>query len=338
MEHTARVVARYRRPGPLVAALSLFVAALLILPLVLPPRPSAAPARQAAESFFRAWQAGDLRAARTWVAASLARARWWPHPVPPGTDVTGYSIGEPRVDLSGRVHLPVTLHFGRAGPPSAARFFQDTLWLDTPRGARLVGLRGRLEAEVTTRDDVLHWQEPGQPARPVLALADLPASARPAGGPAGVSVATGREGFGPLALVPGGRRLLLTTTGNRPLVALWDEDAGSLHALDVLYQTRALQWQTGARGRYAALVVETADGARTFLVYDLQERSLVPPRHLWTFPTQDYHHVLAGWVEEGILFDVRPRQVAPGLLKGGPAPAGRWRLDLPEGTFHPLGS
>lgn len=337
MEHTGKLT-RYRRPGPLVAALTLFVAALLVLPLVLPARPSAAPARQAAENFFRARQAGDLRAARTWVAASLARGRWWPRPDPLGTDVTGYSIGPPRVDLSGRVHLPVTLLFGRASPPYAARFFQDTLWLDTPGGARLVALRSRLEAEVTARDDVLHWQEPGQPARPVLALADLPARARPAGGPAGVSVATGREGFGPLAMVPGGRRVLLTTTGTRPLVALWDEAAGGLQVLDVLYHARALQWQTGAEGRYAALAVETADGARTFLVYDLQERAAIPPRHLWVFPTQHYHHVLAGWVEEGILFDARPRQAAPGLRDGRPASAGRWRLDLPEGTFHPAES
>ncbi|HEY8415280.1 MAG TPA: hypothetical protein VIK99_05850, partial [Thermaerobacter sp.] len=198
MEQAAKIT-RYRRPGPFVAALTLFVAALLVLPLILPARPSAAPARQAAESFFRARQAGDLQAARGWVAASLARARWWPGPHPLGTDVTGYLIGQPRVDLAGRVHLPVTLHFGRASPPYAARFFQDTLWLDTPRGARLVGVRSRLEAEVAAREDVLQWQEPGQPARPVLALADLPARARPAGGPAGVQVATGREGFGPLA-------------------------------------------------------------------------------------------------------------------------------------------
>lgn len=337
MEQAAKIT-RYRRPGPFVAALTLFVAALLVLPLILPARPSAAPARQAAESFFRARQAGDLQAARGWVAASLARARWWPGPHPLGTDVTGYLIGQPRVDLAGRVHLPVTLHFGRASPPYAARFFQDTLWLDTPRGARLVGVRSRLEAEVTAREDVLQWQEPGQPARPVLALADLPARARPAGGPAGVQVATGREGFGPLALVPGGRRMLLTTSGTRPLVALWDEAAGGLQVLDVLFRARPLQWQTGAGGRYAALAVETAEGARTFLVYDLQERAMIPSRHLWMFPAQDYHHVLAGWVEGGLLFDVRRRPAAPSLLEGPSSSGGRWRLDLPAGTLHPAGS
>ena len=324
------------RPRGLAAALTLFVGLLLAalpwLARALPGRAADDAARAAAAAYLQARQAGEEAAARRWVAPVLLRTGAWPGPDPVDGRVTGFDLAASRFDLAGRVHVPATVDLGRDGVPYAARFVQDLTWLVTPAGPRLVGLRGRLAAEVTARGDELAWRQGDRPPVPGPALAGLPARARPAGAPPGVEVPAAREGFGPLALAGDGR-LLLTTTGDRPLVALAEGPGGAVRVLDVLYHSRPRLWQVAAGARHAALALEAEGGARTFLVYDLRRLEALPPVHLERFPLADYHLIPAGWDGNDLLFDALPRRPAPGLM-GRPAPgAGRWRLELPSGRM-----
>lgn len=346
MTHHEEGTGRRRAAG---VALAVLLASLVLLSWLdreRPAPPGPAPVREAVGAYLHALQAGDRAEARRWLTFPLAGHEGWPVAGARIHVVSGFSMGSPRVDLAGRVHVPVSLSLSRRDDPSAIRLLMDLIGLNTPAGPRLVASHRQVAGWLFARDDRLWWQEPRGAPQARLALADLPAEATPVGAPAGVTVATSREAFGPTALLSGGQ-LLVTTTGDRPLVLLArGETAAGPHpageapagqpssrpvVLDVLRRAAPQLWQVDEDHGHAALAVITEGGAHTFVVYGLTHpyRAFSPSRQM--FPPAAYHLVPAGWHQGDLLFDARPRRARSSLLDRSVAGAGRWRFQVPSG-------